>query len=209
MRVIKVVVTDRNDITRKGIEAIIGDAGGRYQVLSAFARLRDTETYLNQQVVDALVVDDLTYPPSEIIRLTARLHHQYPGLSVIIMSQRRDGDYIQRAMSLGNASFIIKDEDVQQQLLKALQLVSSQYPFLSPDAVKLIGNHTSGPLNHRDRDVLQLIVAELQAKEIGNRLGISTKTVYRTRDKLKKLLGVRNNESLIDAARKQGLLEED
>ncbi len=71
----------------------------------------------------------------------------------------------------------------------------------------LIGSRAEGLLNHRDRDVLRLMADELQAKEIGCRLGISIKTVYRTRDKLKKLLGVRNNESLVDAARKQGLLE--
>jgi DNA-binding CsgD family transcriptional regulator len=38
-------------------------------------------------------------------------------------------------------------------------------------------------------------------------LGISVKTVYRARGKLKQLLGVSNNESIVDAARKQGLLE--
>lgn len=100
-----------------------------------------------------------------------------------------------------------RNGDLQEQLLKALQLISSQYPFLSPDALRLIGSRPVGPLNHRDRDVLRLMAEELQAKEIGSRLGISVKTVYRTRDKLKKLLGVRNNESLVDAARKQGLLE--
>lgn len=137
MRVIKVVVADRNDITRKGIEAIIGDAGERYQVVEVFSRLRDMENYLSDQIVDILVADDLTYPPSEIIRLVARLYHQYPGLGIIIMSQRRDGEYIQQVMQFGNASYIIKEEDVQQQLLRALQLISSQYPFLSPDALKL------------------------------------------------------------------------
>jgi DNA-binding CsgD family transcriptional regulator len=38
-------------------------------------------------------------------------------------------------------------------------------------------------------------------------LGISIKTVYRVRGKLKQILGVGNNEGLVDAARKQGLLE--
>lgn len=207
MRAIKVVVSDRNDITRKGVEGIISDAGEPYQVAMVFARLRDAETYLTEQAVDVLIVDDQTHAPSEIIKLVSRSQERHPGLGIIVMSQRRDGDYIQQVMRCGNASFLLKNGDLQEQLLKALQLISSQYPFLSPDALKLIGTRPVGPLNHRDRDVLRLMADELQAKEIGSRLGISVKTVYRTRDKLKKLLGVRNNESLVDAARKQGLLQ--
>lgn len=207
MRAIKVVVSDRNDITRKGVEGIISDAGEPYQVAMVFARLRDAETYLTEQAVDVLIVDDQTHAPSEIIKLVSRSQEHHPGLGIIVMSQRRDGDYIQQVMRCGNASFLLKNGDLQEQLLKALQLISNQYPFLSPDALKLIGTRPVGPLNHRDRDVLRLMADELQAKEIGSRLGISVKTVYRTRDKLKKLLGVRNNESLVDAARKQGLLQ--
>lgn len=207
MRAIKVVVSDRNDITRKGVEGIISDAGEPYQVAMVFARLRDAETYLTEQAVDVLIVDDQTHAPSEIIKLVSRSQEHHPGLGIIVMSQRRDGDYIQQVMRCGNASFLLKNGDLQEQLLKALQLISNRYPFLSPDALKLIGIRPVGPLNHRDRDVLRLMADELQAKEIGSRLGISVKTVYRTRDKLKKLLGVRNNESLVDAARKQGLLQ--
>lgn len=207
MRTVKVVVIDRNDITRKGVKAIITDAGSPYEVVMAFARLRDAEKYLIEQAVDVLIIDDQTHAPSEIVRLVTQSHERHPGLGIIVMSQRRDGEYIQQVMRCGNASFLLKNGDLQEQLLKAIQLISSRYPFLSPDALKLIGSRAEGPLNHRDRDVLRLMADELQAKEIGCRLGISIKTVYRTRDKLKKLLGVRNNESLVDAARKQGLLE--
>jgi DNA-binding NarL/FixJ family response regulator len=207
MRTIKVVVSDRNDITRKGMEAIITDAGEQYRVLMVFSRLRDAERYLSEQMVDVLIVDDQTHLPSDLIRLVARSHDLHPGLGIIVISHRRDGEYIQQIMRCGNASFILKNGDLQEQLLKALQLISSQYPFLSPEALKLIGNRSVAPLNHRDLDILRLMASELQAKEIGVQLGISLKTVYRTRDKLKKLLGIRNNESLLDAARKKGLLE--
>ena len=207
MRPIKVVVIDRNDITRKGVAGIIDDAGEPYQVVATFARPRDAEKCLVEQIVDVVVVDDLTLAPMEVVRLVTRSHETQPGLWIIVMSQRRDGDYIQQVMRCGNASYLLKNGDLQEQLLQALQLISSQYPFLSPDALKLIGARPTGPLNQRDRDVLRLLEQELSVKEISSRLGTSSKTVYRSRDKLKKLLGVRNTDSLVDAARKQGLLE--
>jgi len=49
---------------------------------------------------------------------------------------------------------------------------------------------------------------EFQVKEISHRLKVVPKTIYRIRDKFKQLLGVGNNESLVDAARKQGWLDD-
>lgn len=207
MRPIKVVVVDRNDITRKGVEGIISEVGEPYQVVVAFSSLREAENYLAEQAADVMIVDDLTITPMEVVRLVTRYHETQPGLGIIIMSQRRDGDYIQQVMRCGNASYLLKNGDIQEQLLQALQLSRSQYPFFSPDALKLIGTRPTGPLSQRDRDVLRLLEQELSIKEIGVRLGISSKTVYRSRDKLKKQLGVRNTDSLVDAARKQGLLD--
>jgi two-component system uhpT operon response regulator UhpA len=207
MRSTKVVISDRNDITRKGVEAIIGDSGEPYQVVAVFASLREAEDYLTEYAAHILILDDQTLTPMEVIRLVTRCHESRPGLGIIVMSQRRDGEYIQRVMRWGNASFLLKTGRLQEHLLKALQFNSSHYPFISPEALKLLGTRPMGTLTHRDRDVLRLLEQELQVKEIGERLGITAKTVYRIRDKLKKLLNVGNTDSLVDAARKQGLLD--
>jgi DNA-binding NarL/FixJ family response regulator len=55
--------------------------------------------------------------------------------------------------------------------------------------------------------VLRLLEHELSVKEICERMDLSDKTIYRVRRKLKCVLGVRNNESIVDAARKKGLLD--
>lgn len=207
MRPIRVVVIDRNDITRKGVEGIVSDAGGPFQVATTFVRLREVEKYLKEQAVEVIILDDQTIHPNEVVQLAAACHQRYPDLGLIVLSQRRNGEYIQGVMRRGNASFILKNGDVQEQLLKALQLISSKYPFISPDAFKIMNSSLSLTLEIQDWDVLRLTEQGLRAKAIGVELGISVKTVYRSRGKLKRLLGVGNNESIVDAARKQGLLE--
>lgn len=207
MRAIRIVIVDRNDITRKGVEGIIGDAGAPYQVVATVSRVRDADSYIGGNAVDVLVIDDTTLHVVEVARLVTRYYEIQPGLGIIVMSQRRDGNYVQQVMRYGNAGYILKNGDVQEQLLKALQMVSEKYPFLSTEAAKLIGSRQVGILTHRDLEVLRLLEQQLSVKEISTRLDISTKTVYRVRDKVKRALGVRNNEMLVDAARKQGLLE--
>ena len=54
MRPIRVVVIDRNDITRKGVEGIVSDAGDPFQVATTFVRLREVEKYLKEQAVEVI-----------------------------------------------------------------------------------------------------------------------------------------------------------
>lgn len=154
-----------------------------------------------------MIVDDTTLHPLEIVQLVSRCYERYPGLGFIILSQRRDSDYIQRVTRYGSTSYILKNGNLQDPLLTALQMMSSQYPFVSPEVLKLLGSRRDGKFDHRDLEVLRLLELELSVKEICQRMDLSNKTIYRVRRKLKRVLGVRNNESLVDAARKKGLLD--
>lgn len=57
--------------------------------------------------------------------------------------------------------------------------------------------------------VLRLTAQGLTVKAIAAELRVTVRTVYRSRDRLRSALGVITNETLIDAAREQGLLDED
>lgn len=60
MRRIKIVIVDRNDITRKGMQAIVSDANTAYEVVGAFPHLRESYQFLQQQIVDLFIIDDYT-----------------------------------------------------------------------------------------------------------------------------------------------------
>lgn len=206
MRQIQIVIVDRNDITRLGMQAIVNDAGMPYTAAAAFARLREIDPFLDTHPVDLMILDDQTIHPKEVTNLVTLCYHRFPEVGVIVMSQRRQSAYIQGVMRWGNASFILKNGDVQEQLLKALLLISSRYPFISPAAFKLMNCGPPPALDPQDWDVLRLTEQGLRAQAISDILGISLKTVYRVRARLKQLLEADNNESIVDAARKQGLL---
>jgi DNA-binding NarL/FixJ family response regulator len=208
MRSIKIVIVDRNDITRKGMQAILSDSGPPYEVVGAFTHPRESCQFLRDQAVDLLIIDDTTIHPIEIVRLVTRCYDLHPGMRLIILSQRRDSDYIQQVTRHGSAGFILKNGELHEPLLTAVKMMgSSKYPFISPEAVRLLGSRQDGKLDHRDLEVLRLLESEHSVQEISQRLYVSDKTIYRIRQKLKDSLGVRNNESIVDAARKKGLLD--
>jgi len=205
MRTLRIVIIDRNEITRKGIQALIGDADPAFSVAAACGRLREADACLRDQNAEMVIVDDTTLHPLEVTRLAARCESQ--GIGIIVISQRRDRHYIQQVMAHGSASFIIRSGDPAGELLAAIRLMAEHRPFLSAEALRLLGGQRDSRLAERDLEVLRLLEHELSVQEIAQRLGLSDKTIYRIRHKLKRTLGVRNTESVVDAARRQGLLD--
>jgi DNA-binding NarL/FixJ family response regulator len=207
IRPTRIVIVDRNEVTRKGLQGIIRDADESYEVLATFAHLDEIDPFIENQPIDVVVIDDAVFDPPQIVRLIARYHDTQPRIGITILSLRSDGDYVRRVMRYGSAGFVMKSSNLSEQLLIAVKLVAEKYPFISSDAAKLLDSQVDRSLRHRDQDVLRLLESELSVKEIAVQLELNDKTVYRVRNKLKQVLGVRNNENIIDAARKKGLLD--
>jgi DNA-binding NarL/FixJ family response regulator len=208
IRTIKIVIVDRNVVTRKGLQVILTEAPQTNEVLGLFAHLSQVEPFLQQHPTDILIIDDAVLTQAEIIRFVKHCYEIAPGLSILVLSERRDRAYIQRVLQYGTAGFVLKDEDLENQLSLSVKLLSEKYLFISPTIAKLIGQQTPKSFSQRDLDVLILLARELNTQEIAAKLKIAEKTVYRIREKVKNVLNVRNNEMIVDAARRKGYLSD-
>ncbi|MDO8787419.1 MAG: response regulator transcription factor [Sulfuritalea sp.] len=56
-----------------------------------------------------LVLMDKCLPDADGIELTARLTTMYPGIQVIVISQRSGEIYVQRALAAGACAYLVKD----------------------------------------------------------------------------------------------------
>jgi len=135
-----------------------------------------------------------------------------PAVRVIVIGNQLRTQYIRRVMQLGARGFIFRD-DLSDALLNSLELVVRDVVTLSAQALNLLTNThqlvVGNGLKELDRQVLRLIACGLGVKAIAAELEVSTRSVYRSRDKLREILDVPTNETLLDAAREQGLLDWD
>src|SRR5437868_231980 len=118
-RSMRIVIVDGNEITRKGLEAVIGEADESYKVFATFTRLNELESFIEDQRVEMVIIDDEVIDLPEIIRLLSHIRHSQPGTGIVILSKRRDGYYIQQIIRYGSAGFILKTSNLSQQLLIA------------------------------------------------------------------------------------------
>jgi DNA-binding CsgD family transcriptional regulator len=84
--------------------------------------------------------------------------------------------------------------------------------YFSPKVAELLATEmnfvAAGDLTDTDKQVLRMIAQDFTVKHIAQQLGISDRSVYRTKAKIREVLNIQNSDNIVDAARRQGLLEE-
>ena len=115
--------------------------------------------------------------------------------------------------------FALGDAAVVAELPAALDAVMRGETYFSPALARHVVSgflerapEAAGPLDQltsRQREILQLIAEGHNAKEIGARLGISSKTVDIHRARLMERLGIHDVAGLVRVALRAGLIEPD
>jgi DNA-binding NarL/FixJ family response regulator len=203
---IALLVPDR--ITRSGIEGLIKHDGTTSYSVIVF---EDFESFLRQPVkIDILLMDISGLRISVVEDRFTRLTRGQSTLKVIVISNRLTAVFIHRIMQLGAKGFIYRDE-LADALLNGLDMVRRDVATMSPQASQLLINskylYILNDIKPLDMQVLHLTANGLTVKAIAAELDISTRSIYRCRDKLREILGIETIETLVDAAREQGLLD--
>lgn len=203
---VALLVPDR--IIRKGIEGLIKhDGTGSYAVVI----FEDFERVVRQSdQIDILLMDISGLRISEVENRFAQLAKAPDTLRVIVISNRLVAIFIHRIMQLGAKGFIYRDE-LADVLFNGLDLVRRDMATFSPSASQLLINskylYMLNDIKPLDMQVLRLTARGLTVKAIAAELDASTRSVYRSRDKLREILNAPTIETLIKAAHEQGLLD--
>jgi two-component system response regulator DesR len=210
MHKINVVIIASNDVSRSGLQALTAAAGTSVSVTAALADFQGLDSYMQQNRVDVLLIDDSLPRSVNIGDAIKRLLYQHPGLAVIVLSSRPIASVIRRVLDRGARGFIHKDDPLTEALLIGIEAVRRGGTYLSPRVSSLLTLERPRPtlIDERALDVLRFMVDGYTAGEIARQMGIGVKTVYRIQTALRETLEARTNEQLMDAARKKGLLND-
>ncbi|MBZ0275482.1 MAG: response regulator transcription factor [Anaerolineae bacterium] len=212
MQPIRIVVVDKQDLSRHGVQTLLTKSDYPIQVVGAFADLASTEAYLQTNRVHILLLDDTLPSAPELDQLMERLQTRHPGLNIIILANRLNPRYVRRVFDYGARGFIYKHDRMEDILVQGIKAVWDGNTYLSPRAMTLFCSNWSGTdpnrLNQSDLAVLQLMVDGYNPQEIALQLDLSVRSIYRIYGRLRMLLSVRTNEQIVDTARKRGLLDE-
>lgn len=152
-----------------------------------------------------LLIADLHLPDMDGRSLIRALRLRGVGARAIVLTAHPDGRLPGELVGLGVAGFVDKSSPLGQveravrRVLEGGMFFSAPVrpPLPAPAAARDVPEAPLSVLSPREMDVLRLVVCGLASKEVGDRLGLSPRTVEKHRAHILAKLGIRDLPTLV------------
>lgn len=207
MRGASVLIADDHPLFRRGLRAAIEESN-RFRVV---AEAGDGESAIRQieRHDPTVAFVDLAMPIKDGLAVVAWASENRPVMRAVVMTLYKESDFVDRAVALGAAGYLVKD-DAQDEVLRCLDTVMDGEFFLSPSvgAPNPLPPAVADPaetaavtrLTPAQRSVLKLLADYRTSKEIARLLAISPKTVENHRANIVTALGLHGVNALLQFA---------
>lgn len=205
----RLVIVDDHELIREGIKKIVracadlkvaGEAGDLRQALALVAQVRPD-----------VVVLDISLPDTDGLEGLAELRRCFPDLRVVVLSMHPEERYALPALRAGALGYVSK-ASVSTDLVEAVRKAAQGVRWLGPRVAGLLMQEASCPpapphhmLTPREGEIVALIGAGLQVKQVAAELGISISSVNTYRNRIFRKMGLSSNAALIRYALRHGL----
>jgi DNA-binding NarL/FixJ family response regulator len=210
---IRILVADDHPIVRDGLVAVlatqddflvVGQAGDGAEVVQQALALQPD-----------IVLLDLEMPRLDGVQALERLRTMGHPIRAIVFTAFDADDRIVAAIRAGATGYLLKGAP-REELFNAVRVVHAGGSMLQPMVASRLIERMAGQaaaalpgaaLTARELDVLRLLAAGLQNKEIGARLVITERTVKFHVSSILGKLGAGNRTEAVTIAAQQGLID--
>lgn len=207
----RIVIADDHELIREGIKKIIR-ASRDLQIVGAAADFEELSTLVRDSSPDVVVLD-LSLPGYEGLAGLIELRRRFPALRVLVLSMFPEEQYAVSALRMGAAGYVSKSMAAEELVMGLRRVIEGGTYISAHMAARLAMDACSPPprsaheaLTQRERDVLTMIGAGKQIKQVSAELGISVSSVNTYRARIFRKMGLSSNAALIRYALKFGLV---
>lgn len=216
---IKVLIADKNFLSRVGLELLVGELKGFDLVPSVCGDKEDLVNQLQLSKPNLLIVDFLSLGISnEELKVLAKKYTRTKFLVITELLAKKD---LNKILESGITSFLLKDCD-RIEILEAINSTIKGEKFICGKIISYLTTASEivptnsfikslgcagFPVTERETDIIRGIAEGLSNKLIADKLKLSTHTVNTHRKNIMAKLGVNNTAGIVMFAVKNGLLE--
>lgn len=213
---LRIYIADDHTLFRKAMVNLL-------QTFKRVSEVKDAEngkellTLMKYDVPDVAIVD-LQMPVMDGSETCQNIIQKYPDVKLIILTMHDSEKYILHMMEMGVHAFLLKNTEPDE-LERAIYAVVEKdfyHNDLVASALRKNFNdkkHTKNPLlkstelSDREKDIVRLLCQELTNKEIGDRLGLSERTVENHRYRILEKLNLKSTIGLVRYAYESGIIK--
>lgn len=206
---IRLVIADDHELIREGVKKLVRSCTDLKFVGEA-ATLAQALALLAQARPDVLVLD-ISLPDADGLDGLHAVRRHFPDVTVVMLSMHPEERYAPGALRAGALAYVPKAAAANE-LVQAVRhagggrvwrsQASASLPEVQPPARKTAAHHRLTP---RESDIVALIGAGLQVKQVAAELGISVSSVNTYRSRIFRKMGLASNAALIRYALQHGL----
>ena len=200
---IRVLIVDDHAIVRRGIRALLSEAGG-FTIVGEVDNGQSAVLAAAETQPDVILMD-LLMPGMDGIEATRQITAQQPQMRVLVLTSFAADNKVFPAIKAGAVGYLLKDSSPDE-LVRAIRQVHRGEPALHPSIARKLLQEVARPpaqeaapetLTARELGVLRLIAQGLSNQEIANRLAVSEATI---RTHVSRILGKLHLASRTQAA---------
>lgn len=227
MSVIRLMLVDDHQVVRTGLKAYLETQEGLQVVAEADNGV--SALALAADVHPDVVVMDITMPGMDGMETTRRMRERNPESKILALTVHEDKQYFFEMLAVGASGYVSK-QAAAEELVAAIRAVAVGDVYLQPtlaswlleDYRRLLRQQVNQPssqdspegrhpeldvLSERELQVLEGVAEGLTNLALGERLGISPKTVARHRERIMHKLNLHSCRELVKFAIRAGLIE--
>jgi DNA-binding NarL/FixJ family response regulator len=210
---LRILIADDHTIIREGLRALI-EKEADLEVVAEAGNGREALQLAHEHHPD-LVVMDISMPEMNGIEATRCIINELHDVRILALSMETDRRFVVEVLKSGATGYVLKDAAFSE-LATAIRAVAANETYLSnrisellikefiqkiPDEVSV----TYERLSSREREILQLIAAGKNSKELAFTFDVSLKTIENQRHTIMKKLDLYSVAELTKYAIREGL----
>ena len=208
----RIVVADRNVITRVGLRSILERNAGMAVVAEATTYEAALDA-VDEHGPDVLIIDlDLGDDTTRGLKLCEEVTDRYPGTKILVLAQKLSEMIVVEALRRGVTGYLCKDDVKADELGKGVKAVQDGETVLGKGVGSMVARglgSTRGAAEHltdRELEVIRAVAQGLSNKQIAHKTFISESTVKFHLQNASRKLNAHRRAEIVHRATAAGLL---
>lgn len=198
----RILIAEDHTLVREGMRQLLAED---FEVVAA---VEDGRALLAvaERLQPELILIDISMPRLNGLDAARQLAGVCPGSRLVVVTIHADPAYVQAAFAAGAHGYVLKSEAASG-LIAAMHEVLAGRRHLSPGLAGVERSSVPEALTNRQREILQMVAEGRTAREIGEVLALSHKTVEFHKASIMRVLGLRSTADLTRYALAQGIID--